>query len=218
MLENNNIHKIQSYDFSIIPLLKEGFNRSQGVKGNFIGAIVIYIIIAFITNAILTIIFPSEESNANGYIASILAIPITLPVVIGITMLGINRAKEQEVVITSIFDYYVKLGTIISAYIMMNFLTTIGFILLIIPGIYLLISYTFTYALIVDKGLGFWEAMELSRKTITKQWFKFFALSMLSGFLIILSSIPFGIGLIWSIPMVYISYGLLYHHLFDEED
>jgi hypothetical protein len=63
-----------------------------------------------------------------------------------------------------------------------------------------------------------WQAMELSRKTITKQWFRFFGLGIVAVVLIVVSAIPFGIGLIWSIPTVYIAYGLLYHHLFDEED
>jgi uncharacterized membrane protein len=94
----------------------------------------------------------------------------------------------------------------------------LGFVLLVIPGIYLAISYAFVYPLVVDKNLGAWEAMELSRKTVTKQWFKFFGLAVVSAVLIILSAIPLGVGLIWSLPTVYIAYGLLYHHIFDDEE
>jgi len=83
--------------------------------------------------------------------------------------------------------------------------------------IYLAIAYIYTLSLIADKNLTVWQAMELSRKTVTKQWFKFFGLGIVSFFFIIISIIPFGIGLIWSIPTVYITYGLLYHRLFDEE-
>jgi len=100
----------------------------------------------------------------------------------------------------------------------MSVLILLGLLLFILPGIYLSIAYFFSYALVVDKGLGVWEAMELSRKTVTEQWFKFFGLALLSILLIIISAIPLGIGLIWSIPTIYIAYGLLYHHLFDDED
>ena len=51
---------------------------------------------------------------------------------------------------------------------------------LILPGINLLVAWIFTFPLIVDKRLDFWPAMKLSRKIISKHWWKFF------GFLIVL--------------------------------
>ena len=38
-------------------------------------------------------------------------------------------------------------------------LTVLGFLCLILPGIYLLVAWCFTLALIIDKGLDFWPAM-----------------------------------------------------------
>ncbi len=209
---------MHDYNFSITALLKEGFSRTYGVKFIFFGALVIYAIIFFITTAILESIFPQSESTLNAMLSSILSVPTTLPILIGITLLGIKQARDENLEIPSIFNYFNMLASILLAYIAMSGLIFLGFLLLILPGIYLAISYTFVYPLIVDKRLSVWEAMELSRKTITKQWFKFFGLAIVSGLLIIISAIPFGIGLIWTISMTYISYGLLYHHLFDEED
>jgi uncharacterized protein (TIGR03435 family) len=62
-------------------------------------------------------------------------------------------------------------------------LTTAGFFCLLLPGIYLAVAWTFTLALIIDKRLGFWPAMRLSRKTVSKHWWKLF------GFIIVLSLI-----------------------------
>jgi uncharacterized membrane protein len=100
----------------------------------------------------------------------------------------------------------------------MVILIVVGFMLLVLPGIYLAVAYSFALPLIVDKKIGVWEAMELSRKTITKQWFSFFGLGIVAALFLIVSAIPFGIGLIWSLPTVYIAYGLLYHRLFDDVD
>ena len=218
MQDNQSIYDIESYDFEIVPLLKEGFRRSYGVKWNFIGSIIIYAIVALITGAILEVFFPANDAEYNAQITSILAVPFTLPIMIGIFMLGIKQARDESIEIPSILNYFSMLAPILLAYIAMTILMVLGFILLVLPGIYLAVSYSFTYALIVDKGLGVWEAMELSRKTITKQWFKFFGLGLLAGLFIFVSILPMGIGLIWSIPTVYIAYGLLYHHLFDEEE
>ncbi len=206
-----------TYDFSITGVLKEGFRRTDGVKLTFVGSIIVYALIALFVKSLLTFIFPNNESFINAFASSIVEMLFTLPILIGIIILGVKRAREEELNIPSIFDYFGMIVPIMIAYIAMTIVLSIGFILLIIPGIYLAVSYAFVYTLIVDKGLGIWEAMELSRKTVTEQWFKFFGLSLLSGIMIIISAIPLGIGLIWSVPTTYIAYGLLYHRLFDEE-
>ncbi len=205
-----------SYDFSIIGVLKEGFYRSNGVKLIFVGAIIIFIAISIFVAGLLDFIFPQGDSNLNIYAVSFLKMIFTLPILVGVMMLGVKRARDKDLDIPSIFNYYTIAMPIIFAYIIVTLITTIGFLLLILPGIYLSVSYSFTYMLIVDKGLGIWEAMELSRKTITLRWFKFFVLALLCGVIIILSAIPLGVGLIWTLPMIYITYGLLYHRLFDD--
>jgi len=211
-----NSNEIQDYSFEVVALLKEAFKRTYGVKWNFMGATLIYAIIAIITAAILELFFPKDSSSINGLISSLLAVPVTLPIMVGIIMLGVKQARDESLNIPSILNYFTMLAPILAAYAAMASLLFVGFLLLVIPGIYLAVSYSFTYPLIVDKGLGTWEAMEFSRKTITKQWFKFFGLGLLSGLMIFVSILPFGVGLIWSIPTIYIAYGLLYHHIFDE--
>jgi uncharacterized membrane protein len=207
-----------SYDFSITGVLKEGLRRAQGVKFTFIGSIIIYVIIAVFVKSLLRFIFSNSESLLSVYAASTLEMIFTLPILVGVMLLGVKRARDETLQIPSIFNYFSMTIPLVFAYILMTIILTIGFLLLVIPGIYLAVSYAFVYTLIADKGLGVWEAMELSRKTVTKQWFKFFGLSLLSILIIMISAIPFGIGLIWTIPMTYISYGLLYHRLFDDEE
>ncbi len=218
MKENKNIYEIETYDFEIVPLLKESFARTYGVKWNFMGSIIIYAIIAIVAGFVLEVIFPKDATQYNEIIASLLAVPITLPIMVGVTMLGVKHSRNETLEIPSVLNYFSFLFPILLAYIAMSLLLFVGFLLLILPGIYLTISYSFTYALIVDKGLGVWEAMELSRKTVTAQWFKFFGLALLGGLIIMASAIPLGVGLVWSVPTIYIAYGLLYHHLFDDEE
>lgn len=206
------------YSFSITGLLKEAFNRSEGVKGTMIAAFIVYVIIAMLVSGVLEFIFPSGDSIINGMIQTLISAPVTVPIAVGMFFLGINHARGLEIDVPSIFNYYSMIVPITIAFVLIYVALTIGFVLLVIPGIYLLISYSFAYPLLVDKELGPWEAMELSRKTITKQWFKFFGLAVVSALFILVSAIPLGIGLIWSIPTVYIAYGLLYHHMFDEEE
>jgi serine/threonine protein kinase len=54
----------------------------------------------------------------------------------------------------------------------------LGFICLVLPFIYLLVAWIFTLPLVIDKRLEFWPAMRLSRKTVSKHWWKFLGFGM----------------------------------------
>jgi hypothetical protein len=55
-------------------------------------------------------------------------------------------------------------------------LVLLGFCLLVLPGIYLTVSYTFATLLILDRRLHFWTAMESSRKMVGRNWARVFSL------------------------------------------
>ena len=70
-------------------------------------------------------------------------------------------------------------------YRMMENVGTYGWImlLLVIFSIYISISYIFTLPLIVDAKLGFWRAMETSRRIVGKKFFGFLGMFILLGIL-----------------------------------
>lgn len=105
-------------------------------------------------------------------------------------------------------------GNLILATVLQSVLITIGLLLLVLPGVYLIIGYTMTLPLIVDQGMSPWQAMEKSRKTIHKIWWKVFGLFLLMSLICLVSSVPLGIGLIWTWPMLIILVGVLYCYLF----
>ena len=90
----------------------------------------------------------------------------------------------------------------------------LGMFLLIIPGLYLAIAYMLAIPLVVERGLTPWQALEASRKAITQHWFKVFGLFLLLGLITLISAIPLGIGLVWSIPLFVIAMGVLYRTIF----
>src|SRR6185436_15394437 len=49
-----------------------------------------------------------------------------------------------------------------------------------LPGIYLQVAWLFSLPLVADRRMGFWDAMELSRRAATRHWFKVFALCILA--------------------------------------
>jgi hypothetical protein len=83
-----------------------------------------------------------------------------------------------------------------------SLLTFVGMLLLILPGIYLAVSYAFAYMLVIDKRLEFWAAMEVSRRVITAQWFRVFALILLGAIIACLGVIGLIIGVFITIPIL----------------
>ncbi|PHS39369.1 MAG: hypothetical protein COB07_06340 [Sulfurovum sp.] len=219
--ENRPTPYIPEYDFDIIGIIKEGFRRIEGVKGTFVAAFGVYIVVAIILQMILGLVFPSPPAPAepnllNQQIITILSYPVLMPLMVGIIMLAINYSRGESIAFKDVFNYYHLTGKLALAGIFIYIMTVIGFILLILPGIYLSIAYVFALPLIVDKGMDVWEAMELSRKTVTQHWFKVFGLMFLLSLIMGLGALVFGIGLIWAIPLMFITlYGLLYVSIFD---
>ena len=93
-------------------------------------------------------------------------------------------------------------------------LPTICFAFLLLPGLYLSLSYSFALPWMVDKKLDIWGAMEVSRQAVTKQWFTIFGVNLSLMLLVIVSAIPMGIGLIWTIPLILIAQGVMYRKIF----
>ena len=68
-------------------------------------------------------------------------------------------------------------------------LISIGMILCVIPGVYLVVAWRFSVPLAMDKGLEFWPAMEASRRVINRYWFQILGLLVIAFLPFILSSI-----------------------------
>lgn len=219
--ENMDAQNMPEYDFDIIEIIKKGFSHIEGVKGIFLAAFFVYVVVAIILQIILGIFFPSPPAPAqpnllNQQIVTILSYPVLMPLIVGIIMLSINYSRGENIEFKSIFNYYHLTGKLALAALLIYILTVIGFVLLILPGIYLSIAYIFTLPLIVDKGMDVWDAMELSRKAVTKHWFKVFGLFFLLSLIMALGALALGIGLIWAVPLLFVTlYGLLYPLIFD---
>lgn len=220
--QNKYVSNRPEYDFDVMETIKVGFNSIEGVKGTFIAAFVIYVVIAIAVQIILGMIFPSppppaEPNYINQLIVTILSYPVLMPLMAGIMMLAIKYARDESIEFKSMFEYYHMTGKLALAAILIYIMTIIGFLLLILPGIYLTIAYVFTLPLIADKGMDVWEAMELSRKTVTKHWFKMFFVMLLLGIIMGLGVLTLGLGLIWAVPLMFVTlYGLLYPLIFDD--
>lgn len=94
-------------------------------------------------------------------------------------------------------------------------LLVVGFFLLVLPFIYLSVCYLpFVGLLILDKQLDFWPAMELSRKVVTKHWWKVFGLVLLSCVVALAGVLVCGVGFFVTLPLAQAATVYAYEDIF----
>jgi uncharacterized membrane protein len=94
-----------------------------------------------------------------------------------------------------------------------SLLITVGLICLILPGIYLAVGYGFASLLAIDQGLGFWAAMEKSRRIITRNWWRVFGLLLLGIPFMLLGIAALGVGMFVAIPLINAAFVYAYEDL-----
>ena len=212
------------YDFSIGAVLSEAWEKTNGLKGSFWAAGAILFAVILILGVVLGggSAFLAGQGDASsgmlmGLAIQLVMIAVMYPFMAGIVMLGIERSVDLPLSYKSVFTYFAYTLPLLGVAVLMSVLVTIGFILLIIPGIYLSLAYMFAVPLVVEKNLGIWDAMETSRKAVTSHWFKLFFLFFIMMIILIVSALPFGIGLIWTYPMMVAMMGVMYRDIFGVE-
>lgn len=207
-----------NYTLDFGETLSEAWSLTNGAKLQLLIAAVLAFFISGAVNAVSTGIFESILGPLGGaLVAQIAAALVTTPLFVGLTLLGIRRASNAEIKATSIFNNYDKVIPLFLTYLIMYVLIIIGFILLVIPGIYLSVAYTSALVLAAEKGMSPWQALETSRKAITHKWFTVFGLYIVMSIICGLSAIPLLIGLVWTIPMFVIVSGIIYRNVFGVE-
>lgn len=75
-------------------------------------------------------------------------------------------------------------------------------LIFVLPAIYLGVAYGWVNLFIAFYGMGFWEAMEASRRIITKQWLLYFAFLFVLGLLVFLGALALVVGLLVAMPVL----------------
>jgi hypothetical protein len=212
------------YDFTIGGLLREAWAKTKGVKGAiWAGSAIMYVVmIVIIAGGALVL----PQSGGDGWnplamfsdvLFQLLSNAVMVVFSAGIINIGIRRLAGDPVGWKMVFDGIPVAGKLIVAGILQTLLIMIGFLLLILPGIYLSIGYCMTIPLIVDRKMSPWQAMEASRKAVHGEWWKIFGLFLILGLIVFLASLPLGLGLIWVWPMFVVCGALVYRTLFGIE-
>lgn len=197
------------------PTIKELFKKSWGsFKANWLvlyGAFVVMIVVSAIFDALIK----AGEGTSAGIILGIVSFLINLLLSVGAVRIFISAAQGSDAKLEDLFTQYRYMLAFFVASLLFVIASTLGFILLIVPGIIIsLMLGQFEYA-IVDKNKGMIESLKYSA-AITKGYrWKLFWLGAVSILMVLVSMIPLFLGLLISVPVLSVLQGHVYITLRD---
>ena len=201
-------------------LVRNNFWSVVGVSALVLFAIVgINQLFGLITNPIVNQMVTDQKVNARGIL-----------IVLGVTIIS---APVSTIFMAGLFKYYLKLirgemptvsdafsgfgsrtGQLILLSLVQMTLVVLGYMLCIIPGIYLTVAWYFAIPLVIDRNLDFWPALQLSRRLVSKHWFIVFAAMLVFGLVAMIGIIACGIGILVTMPVGTIALMYAYETIF----
>jgi hypothetical protein len=223
--------RVGSGDYRLILLdcLRKGWELFKAHAGMLIGAHLIVLMISMGCQAVPFV----------GVVASVI---FSGPLFGGLYLLNLKLIRGEEVSIGDLFDGFNRcFAQLMLGQIMIMLISTISAFLFIVtvavmivfrskiiwilgspiafvgllPAIYLTVCWTFTLPLIIDKGLDFWPAMELSRKKVTQHFGPVCILVVIGLAVTALGSLFFLIGALLTLPIFIASMSHAYEDIFN---
>ena len=199
--EQMNVILSKSGEINISKWITNGWDLVFGDFGEFL-------LISFIYVVILTIAF------STWVVGLILFGPLTA----GFFYIIFNRIRGKEIYIGDIAKGFSVFVPTFLAGILINIFVSVGYFLLIIPGIVISALYMFALPLIIEKNMDFWEAMEASGKLVTRNIFElsiFMLVLLIFGFIGLILLL---VGFFVALPIIFAAIAYAYCDLIGLEE
>jgi hypothetical protein len=98
-----------------------------------------------------------------------------------------------------------------------SLLVSLGLMLCVLPGVYLAVCWLlYAPLLIADRRLDFWQALECSRRVVTRYWWPSFGLFLLGNLVVLAGLLACGVGVLVSLPLALAAMVVAYAETFGE--
>jgi uncharacterized membrane protein len=142
---------------------------------------------------------------------------IVNPVGYGQTFAYLKAARGDKVEVQDMFAAFQNYWNTVAASILVGIIVTIGFILIIVPGIIFACKLAFVPYLVVDKKMGVMKAIDTSWHMTNGHAWKVFLIGLLGIPVVIAGLICLGVGVIISIMWIQAAMASLYHAVSTEK-
>src|SRR5207248_5984683 len=142
-------------------------------------------------------------------------IVITGPLLGGLYYYYLKKIRGQKAELQDAFaGFTLAFVQLLLASVVSGALIALGLALCVIPGIYLAVAWCFALPLIIDKQMSFWDAMELSGKTINQSWWSALWLVVVCGLINLGGGLLCCVGIFFTLPLTGLAIMYAYNDVF----
>jgi hypothetical protein len=198
--------------FSKEAAIKFGWNRMKENLGFFI----VYLIILSVITAFFSIFANafSESLPSLSLLFSLGSWVVSIVSSIFVIKIGLKLYENDKIGSYDFLSFSSSLFfKFLLGYVLYTLLVVIGFILLIVPGVYLGIKYQYVQYLIVDKNMDVIEAFKESGKITDGHKWNLLLLVLMFLIIATLGAMALGVGLLVAIPIIIVAQAYVYKQL-----
>lgn len=139
----------------------------------------------------------------------------------GFAIAGLRAASGRSVSVNDFFDGFASFALarrLALTWLFTTLLVTLGFVLLIVPGLYLMMATSYAPLLVVDRGMKPWEAIRMSMEHVNARLGTHCAIYACVLALVFVGSLACGLGLLVALPIAFVTLALCYERVFGIRD
>ena len=158
------------------------------------------------------LIKPNLWLFVGGTVVAML-IPLVQMVMMFGVVLGARKAmRGEKVEFGDFFKVFDKFVPLLLCLLVTGLLVAVGFLLCILPGIYLAVAWGMMIPMILiwDRDMEFWPAMELSRKIVSRSFWKFLWFVFVLGLFNLAGVLCCYVGVFFTLPVTLAAYAIMF--------
>ena len=167
-------------------------------------------------------IFPFNPSFEQQMVAlgvsligSVIIQAVTYALHAGMMNMGLKKLEGAPTGVADLFSAFPKFLQLFAAGFLVGLVTGVGFVLLIVPGLYLMGALSLTPLLVVRQNLGPIDAMQRSMEIMKGgRAFAMFGVMFVAGLCSALGACACGIGMLFTLPIFYCTVAVTYYNFF----
>jgi uncharacterized membrane protein len=186
-----------------IVLMRKARESLEGKWDIAIGTFVVYLVLTFFVQLI-------------PFAGIIIGLFVNGPIAVGLVIFSLSLARNKKAKLEQIFEGFQDYSRAVEAYILLFAKVFVWTLLFIVPGVIAALSYAMTYYILVeDPKIGAMEAIKKSIRMMEGSKEKLFRLNLRFFGLGLLCILTLGIGFLWLIPYMHVTYAKFYEDIKD---
>ncbi len=153
------------------------------------------------------------EFNKNDFIFLLALVVFVLIIRIGYNKIFLEMFDGNQIKFSDIFKQYPIFWKYVAVSIIFPILVLVGIVLLIIPGIFWAVRFSFSHIILVDTKMGPIESMKESYAITKGSFWKLLLFWLVVGMINLVGLIVFGLGLLFTIPFTTLATIYVYRNL-----